>query len=314
MAESQILRRAIPPGAQINTWRSPDDWAFRAFAWPVQGRARGSILFEGGRGDIFEKYLETFHHWHDQGWTITSLDWRGQGGSGRLTAAPHCGHIEDFAQYIDDIATFFAEWRAATPGPHVVIGHSMGGHLILRAMVEGAIAPDVAVLVAPMLGLKAPMGQALGERLARTLGGVGDSARPAWKGNEKPYTTETRESLLTHDHDRYSDELWWQAHDPRLLTGPPSWRWVIEAFRSTRELRADPRLKTMKIPVLGLVAEVDGLVDGKIGAATMAKLPDARIVRFGRESAHEILREGDKVRNRAIGEIDLFLAARAPRQ
>lgn len=41
------------------------------------------------------------------------------------------------------------------------------------------------------------------------------------------------------------------------------------------------------------------------------KLPDARVVRFGKESAHEILREGDKVRNRAIGEIDLFLQARA---
>lgn len=313
MAESPILRRAIPPGAQVNSWRSSDGWAFRAFAWPVPGAARGSILFEGGRGDIFEKYLETFHHWHDQGWTITSFDWRGQGGSGRLTAAPHCGHIDDFAHYIADLAEFFAEWREATPGPHVVIGHSMGGHLILRGLVEGAIAPDAAVLVAPMLGLKSPLGQRMGERLARALGGAGDSSRPAWKGNEKPYTTETRQDLLTHDPDRYSDEIWWQQHDPRLLTGPPSWRWLIEAFRSTRELRANPALKTMKVPVLGLVAEVDGLVDGRIAAATMAKLPDARIVRFGKESAHEILREVDRVRNRAIGEIDLFLAARAPR-
>ena len=35
------------------------------------------------------------------------------------------------------------------------------------------------------------------------------------------------------------------------------------------------------------------------------------LVRFGKESAHEILREVDPVRNRALGEIDIFLSARA---
>ncbi len=38
-----------------------------------------------------------------------------------------------------------------------------------------------------------------------------------------------------------------------------------------------------------------------------------RVVRFGQESAHEVLREADGVRNRAIGEIDIFLASRAQR-
>jgi len=95
-----------------------------------------------------------------------------------------------------------------------------------------------------------------------------------------------------------------------MLTGPPSWRWVIEAFRSTRELRGDPRLKTMRVPVLGLVADRDGLVDGKAARKLLVELPDVRIARFGRESAHEILREADPVRNRALDEIDSFLQAR----
>jgi lysophospholipase len=41
-------------------------------------------------------------------------------------------------------------------------------------------------------------------------------------------------------------------------------------------------------------------------------LPDAQVVRFGRESAHEILREADGVRKRAFGAIDAFLDAHAP--
>ena len=47
-------RRTIPAGAQINRWTGPDGWEFRAFAWPADTpNPRGSILFQGGRGDIF---------------------------------------------------------------------------------------------------------------------------------------------------------------------------------------------------------------------------------------------------------------------
>lgn len=313
MTASPIDRRAIPAGASVTNWTTRDGWVLRCFAWPASGTPRGSILFQGGRGDIFEKYLESFAHWQARGWTITSFDWRGQGGSGRLTDAGNCGHIEDFGQYIADFRDFVRDWMEATPGPHVIMGHSMGGHLVLRGLVEGAARPDAAVLIAPMLGLKGPLGAALGERLARFLGGVGNTARPAWKSNERPYTTTTRESLLTHDTDRYNDEIFWQQTNPGNVTGPPSWKWVIEAFRSTRELRTNPALKRMDVPVLALVAEHDGLVDAKAALAQVAKLPDARIVRFGKESAHEILREADRVRNRAIGEIDLFLEARVRR-
>lgn len=311
MTMTGFNRRAIPADARITQWTADDGWVLRGFAWPAAtDTPRGSILFLGGRGDIFEKYLESFDHWRSQGWTITSFDWRGQGGSGRLTDQPHVGHIDSFDQFIADLRAFFGEWQDATPGPHVVMGHSMGGHLVLRALAERAILPDAAVLIAPMLGMKSPFGP-LAERFAKILGGVGNTSRPAWKGNERPYTTETRQSLLTNDPDRYGDEIFWQQSDPALVTGPPSWRWVIEAFRSTRELRASPALKAMTVPVLALIAEADGLVDPKAAIATVGKLPDARIVRFGHEAAHEILREADRVRNRAIGEIDLFLQSRA---
>ncbi|UZK66062.1 alpha/beta fold hydrolase [Sphingomonas sp. M1-B02] len=314
MADSPIDRRALPAGAEIHRWTAPDGWELRAFTWPAETKeVRGSILFQGGRGDIFEKYLESFAHWHARGWTITSFDWRGQGGSGRLTEARNCGHIETFDDYVRDLRAFHGEWIAGTPGPHVVMGHSMGGHLVLRAMVEGAIRPDAAVLVAPMLGFRKGLFGPFAERAARLLGGMGDSSRPAWKGNEKPYTTETRASLLTHDADRYADEIWWQTHGPEILTGPPSWRWVIEGFRSMRELAVNPRLKRMAVPLLMLVAKKDGLIDGAAALKLAPSLPDARIVTFGAESAHEILREVDSVRDRALGEIDLFLAARAQR-
>jgi len=312
MVSSETARRTYPDGSSISFWTAPDGWQLRRFDWPSATAApRGSILFQGGRGDIFEKYLETFHHWHDQGWTITSFDWRGQGGSGRLTDDPHVGDIDRFGTYLADYGAFWKEWAAATPGPHVAMGHSMGGHLVCRALAKVLVEPDAAVLIAPMMGLHAPISAGFGERVAEIAMKLGNPQRRAWKSNEKPGTTDSRLSLLTHDPDRYSDEPWWWDQKPEIKLGPPSWRWVVRAFESTRRLRVSRRVKLIKTPVLVLVAEADKLVRAADAIKVAGLLPDARLVRFGNESAHEILREVDPVRNRALGEIDIFLSARA---
>ena len=94
---------------------------------------------------------------------------------------------------------------------------------------------------------------------------------------------------------------------PALRLGPPSWAWLAEAFAGTRRLRADPRLARVDTPVLMLVAEHDGLVDPRAALAVAARLPRCTIVRFGAEAAHELLREADPVRDRALAAIDAFL-------
>jgi len=310
MLSPPLYRRAIPAEAIVSQWCAADGWVLRRFDWPAEGSPRGRILFQPGRGDIFEKYLETLAYWHGQGWSVTAFDWRGQGGSGRCSPDLHVGHVDDFALYIDDFEQFWRVWSAEAAGPRVAIGHSMGGHLVLRAITEGAISPDAAVLVAPMLGLNSPIGAGPGEWGARLFGRVGDPARRAWRGNEIPATTETRQALLTHDNDRYEDEIYWQKAQPDLLLGPPSWRWLGEAFASTRRMQADPRLAGVRVPVLMLVADHDKLVSARAALRVAAKLPDVRVVRYGVECAHEILREVDPVRDHALGEIDAFLSAR----
>ena len=314
MTSAPALRRAIPSGATISRWTAPDGWALRRFDWPApEGRApRGALLFQPGRGDIFEKYLETFWHWHDAGWAITSFDWRGQGGSGRLSDDPEVGDIDRFERYLDDFGAFWADWAPSMSGPRVVMGHSMGGHLVLRALAERRADPHACVLIAPMLGLHSPVGAWMGECVAGIAARIGDPRRRAWKSNERPGTLDSRQDLLTHDPDRYQDEIWWREHDPELRMGPPSWRWVHGAFASTRLLRDNTALGALNIPVLMLLADADKLVAPAAARAIAAKLPDARVVRFGPESAHEILREADAVRNRALAEIDSFLTARTP--
>ena len=300
----------MPDAAVLSDWPAPDGWILRRFDWRSPG-GRGRMLFQGGRGDVIEKSLETFAHFHARGWSVTSFDWRGQGGSGRLSPDPHVGHATSFAPYLADLAAFWREGDGEG-GASVAIGHSMGGHLLLRAMVEGTVAPDAAVLVAPMLGLKSPVGAKLGGRVARLIAGRGDPARAAWRGNERPASLVSRQRLLTADRDRYADEGWWYEQRPHIRLGPPSWAWLAEAFASTSALERDPRLDTLTIPVLTLVANHDGLVDPRAGIRVTERLPRGELLRFGPESAHEILREADPVRDRALAAIDAFLDRHAP--
>ena len=96
----------------------------------------------------------TLAHWQAQGWNVTSADWRGQGGSGRMTDHQYVGHIQDFAQWIEDIAGFWAEWAASHPGPHVVVGHSMGGTigLMLAARHPDSVGKLMVVDMIPFMG------------------------------------------------------------------------------------------------------------------------------------------------------------------
>ena len=145
-------RRAIPANASFEMTAAGDGWPLRTNVAQSVGPRKGSILWLGGRGDIVEKYIETIDRWAKAGWHATSFDWRGQGGSGRVGGNPLVGHIDDFSVWIDDLADFYTAWAARDAGPHIVMGHSMGGHLVLRALAERRIAPDKVVLVAPMLG------------------------------------------------------------------------------------------------------------------------------------------------------------------
>jgi lysophospholipase len=303
-------RRAIPAGAKESTWVTADGHKVRRIDWPPPaGRVRGSILFLPGRGDFYEKYLEALDHWHQRGWHVTASDWRGQGASGRLGKDPYTGHIDDFATWVDDLALLWRQWQGETPGPHVLAGHSMGGHLALRTAAAGKVQPDALLLTAPMLGFVASLLPAgVMHVLTKVMKALGDPRRPAWKWSEKPgEPPQSREYLLTHDPARYSDELWWRGERPELVIGPGSWNWVERAYASMRGLLAPGVLEAVRVPVLILASDADKLVGFEAIARAAVRLPDCQLIHFGEEAAHEILREEDRVRGRALAACDAFL-------
>lgn len=298
-------------------WHARDGHAIRRIDWPGADNgagARGAILFFPGRGDAYEKYLESLEEWHRAGWRVTAADWRGQAGSGRLGKDAVTGHVADFSIWLDDLAAFWQDWVAETPGPHVLAGHSMGGHLVLRGVAEGYAMPDAVVLSAPMVGVKGPpLPLSLLSVVAKAMCALGDPMRPAWKWSEKPGELPAgRADLLTHDPARYGDEEFWRAARPQLVMGPASWRWVERAYASWRRLETPGVLEKVAIPVLILSTRIDALVSHPANLRAAARLPRGEIVEFGPEAHHEILREVDAVRGRAMAAIADFLDRCAP--
>lgn len=309
-AVGSINRRAIPPHAVESRWQAADGHDLRRIDWPGAGEGgRGSILFLPGRGDFYEKYLESLDQWHREGWKVTAVDWRGQAGSGRLGDDSLTGHVEDFSDWVEDLRHFWSVWKGDSSGPHVLIAHSMGGHLVMRALINNAVDPDAVVLSAPMLGMAGPpLPLCVLHSVARVMARIGSPKRPAWKWSEKPGEMPARRrELLTHDDTRYEDELWWREKRPELAMGPGSWRWVERAYASSRELETPGAMENVDVPVLIVSTPNDKLVKHKVAVRASERLPRGELESFGDEAHHEILREVPEVRQRAMNAIAEFL-------
>lgn len=311
-------RREIPPNAHESLFTLSDGWNLRNIAWPRKNaddpQFKGSLLFLPGRGDHYEKYLETLAELDNAGLNVTAFDWRGQGGSGRMLDDPSIGHIDDFAIWINDLAQVYADWHTHNPGPYFVMSHSMGGHLILRALAENVINPDAVILSAPMLGLMAdPIPFFIRHNFVKILTKIGMAEKHAWKVSEKPFSpVSARAKILTHDRQRYEDEMFWWQHRPEVKLGPASWQWVAQAMQSTDALSRPGAIEHIQTKMLILATTADQLVDTKRIIDDAKRLPNCELILFGDEAAHELLRECDAVRDICMHHIYRFIDESQP--
>lgn len=309
-ADSPFDRRKHPDGMEFRTWLAADGWPHRVYRWPAPGAApRGSLIFQSGRADFIEKYLEACDHWHGRGWAVEGFDWRGQGGSGRAVAHAWADDRTSFDPLIDDLVAYVAEWTARTPGPHVMVAHSMGGHVALRACAERGMALDALVLVAPMLALNLGRVPPL---LARTMVAsakrIGLGHRQAWRDN---LNNPKRQLRLTASRERYEDSQWWKRQTSGLALGPPSWNWLGAAIAASARIAEPGVLEAVRTPVLLLAAGLDILVDNRVMEQAARRIPHAEY-RCWPGARHELLREADGDRLSALAAIDDFMDRKAP--
>jgi lysophospholipase len=185
----------------------------------------------------------------------------------------------------------------------------MGGHIALRTLAAGRIAPDGVVLAAPMCGFHGRLPMAWMHLFARGMRALRGRTASAWADTTRSdATSDLRYKMLTHDRSRYDDEAAWWALRPELQLGPPSWGWICAAYASMRAVRKRVRAGGVMTPLLMLVARSDRLVDARATVALAERLPRCTLHVYGPEAAHELLREADGVRDDALARIMAFLA------
>lgn len=111
---------------------------------------KGVVLITHGFMEHCGRYREVAHVVVKAGWAALSYDVRGHGKSGGTR-----GFVDRFERYLDDLDVMLAAAKQLAPGaPAVLLGHSHGGLITLRALC-GDRPPDVvgAIISSPYLGL-----------------------------------------------------------------------------------------------------------------------------------------------------------------
>lgn len=296
-------RFGLPAGARVEMLDS-GGVPIRAMHAPAP-KQRGLLLFLNGRADFLEKYGESYPDLLKAGWGILSLDWRGQGASGR-ECANGAGHVASFDDYLKDLETLLRWGRPLAAGPLVAIGHSMGGHLLLRHLARPGHGIARAVLLAPFVQLAAgPLVRLAVSWFAARRVAAGQGT--AFAAGQQPYSearnSPVRQRLLTGDARRFADEHDWLAAVPSMRLGGVSWGWLDAARRSS--LLLQEQAADIRLPLLMLLGQRERLVSNAAALRLARRLPDCEVHML--PAAHELLREVDAVRDDALSRILGFL-------
>lgn len=294
-----------PPGRAL--WlTAADGLKLRGVLWP-RPDPRGTVLILNGRTEYAEKYGEAALSLQAAGFSVATLDWRGQGLSQRLLPDPRKGHVGRFRDYQLDLAALTARLAAPDfPEPFFMLAHSMGGAIGLRALAEG-MRVQAAVFLAPMWGIRMPGpigGLALQTLTAAALtplctqyapppaGGAAEGFRLADFPNN-PLTTDPRRWREMGDYLRDSPD--------RDLAGPTV-GWLAEALAECRALRSLP---SPALPALTLTGGRERIVSLTAIRHRLASWPEAALHEEP-EAAHELLMEGRAIRDSTLARVQRF--------
>lgn len=298
-----------PPGSTCLMLRAADGKDIRAAHWPTAtDAARGTVVLFNGHTEFIEKYYEVIGELTQRGFAVATLDWRGQGLSGRLLPDGLKSHAEDFADFAHDVAVLLDEVvRPTCPKPYILLAHSLGGHLGMRALRDHPDTFDRAVLSAPFTSL--PMSD-IARSLLKSVSGLMRLAgradrrfplRPARTALEIPFA----ENEVTRDEKRYERTQEILRAEPRLLLDGITWGWLNAAFRSHEETHGPHFMPTIRVPILLISAEHEKLVSNRDHVRLAATWPNVRRVLM-EDSWHEVLMERDPIRRRFWKEFDAF--------
>jgi alpha-beta hydrolase superfamily lysophospholipase len=252
--------------------------------WPL-ARSRGAVLLVHGLGEHSGRYGRLAQWFNQRGYAVRGYDQRGHGRTpGRRGGLRHGDDL------LADLATVYHDYADGLPHPPLLLGHSMGGLVALRAVLDGCVAPPALVLSSPVLrSWESPRMIALARLLARLAPSL-------------PLRSGLDFDQLSHDRQVVAD----YRRDP-LRHGWITPRLADFIFRDGARCIADAA--TLALPTLLLVADSDGLVDpaGSRAFARKAASSGRLTTRFFSTLYHELFNEAEPGRGQVLMQLGDWL-------
>jgi len=275
----------------------------------VASPPRGSVILAPGRTEFIEKYFEVIGELQARGFAVFSIDWRGQGLSGREVGNGLKGHIVSFDDPVNDLATAMKLFADRLPRPHIGLAHSMGGGILLRALQTRRIELDATAFSAPMWGIAGLT--SIAKTYVRLASAVGAGKQFA-PGVQKRWAREPfKQNPVTNDEARHARGQAIIEEEPRLALAGPTIGWAAAAADATEGFLQRNALTHITIPILIASAGEEKLVDNASHDAVAERLPNATHITIP-GAKHEILMERDEARAQFWAAFDRLVAGLAP--
>ena len=277
-----------------------DGVRIRAAVWG--GGIKGTVLLLPGRTEYIEKYGRAAGDFLKHGYSTVAIDWRGQGLADRLQDNRNIGHVGAFPDYqLDFHAVLAALPEMDVPQPMHMLGHSMGGCIGLRSLMENAPVKSAA-FTAPMWGisLTKPKRTAawVASAMAQTVG-MEKSLAPGTFEKTYVLANPFADNMLTNDSEMFEYmKIQVTAHS-ELALGGPSLGWLGEGLRECRGLRLRP---TPDVPTLTFLGTCERIVDVAAIKDRMARWSNGTL-QMVEGAEHEVLMESPLIRETAISQI-----------
>ena len=254
---------------------------------PVQ--ARGAVLIVHGLGEHCGRYQRLAQWFNQRGYAVRGYDQRGHG----QTPGPR-GALRHADDLLEDLATVYIDYANGLPHAPLLLGHSMGGLVAARTVLDGRITPPALLLSSPALRTWEPVWlRRLASRLVRITPNL-------------PLRNGLKFGKLSHD----PEVVVAYRHDP-LRTGWITPRLADFIFRAGPTCIADAAKLT--VPTLLLVADSDELVDPSGSRAYSKKAAPTRqlTTRYFSTLYHELFNEAEPGRSQVLMQLSDWLGRHA---
>ena len=309
-----LARNPVPGGAIAGLFQGFDGAPLRYARWSeTTGHCRGTVVIVPGRSEFIEKYFETVADLRRRGFAVAIMDLRGQGGSKRPLDNPLKGHVRHFREYDYDLALFMKEVVVPNMAPpYLGFGHSLGGHILLRAAGLTVCPFERIIVTGPMLQIaheQLHMPLSVARALTEIIAGLGmGQLVPPGVDQRPPAAAPFEGNPLTSNRERYLRAQAVLEAAPELALGAPTFGWMRAALRSCAMLGALDYPASITVPVLMVAAGRDTIVSTPVIEDFAPRMKLGTLALIG-PSKHEILQESDDIRGRFWASFDAYVDA-----